>query len=73
MDQYAEVIGNDASIDDYFRMASYFTNQNAFYKAGEFFFKAEMYDKVCKSTCLLYSMYYLYYVKDYELSHYIAY
>lgn len=48
MDQYAEVIGNDASIDDYLRMASYFKNRNEFYKAGEFFFKAEVYDKVNK-------------------------
>ncbi len=48
MDQYAEVIGNDASVDDYLRMASHFRENNEHFKAGEFFFKAEMFNKVNK-------------------------
>ncbi len=50
MDQYAEVIGSDASVDDYLRMASHFRKNNEHFKAGEFFFKADVYDKVFKYT-----------------------
>lgn len=46
MDQYAEVIGNEASVDDYLRMASHFKKNNNHFKAGHFFFKAGVYDKV---------------------------
>lgn len=47
MDQYAEVIGEDAGVEDYLRIASHFRKNNEHFKAGQFFFRAEEHQKVC--------------------------
>ena len=54
MDQYAEVIGEEASVEDYLRMAAHFKKNNEHLKAGQFFFKAKEYDKV--RTCTVHMM-----------------
>ena len=46
MDQYAEIIGNNASVDDYRKIAGHFENSGDLYKAGNFFFASQDYDKV---------------------------
>lgn len=48
MDQYAEIIGEDASSDDYYKIASHFDNAGDHYKAGKFYFASKYYDKVTK-------------------------
>ena len=57
MEQYAEVIGDEASIEDYLRMAAHFRKNNEHLKAGQFFFKAKEYDKVqCTYVYCTYSV-----------------
>lgn len=46
MDQYAEIIGDNASVDDYRKIAGHFENSGDHYKAGNFFFASKDYDKV---------------------------
>ena len=46
MEQYAEVIGEDASVEDYLRIATHFKKNNEHFKAGQFFFRAGEYEKV---------------------------
>lgn len=56
MEQYAEVIGEDANVDDYLRIAAHFRKNNDHFKAGQFFYRAGDYEKVhvCElATCLL--------------------
>ena len=47
MEQYAEVVGSDASQKDYLQIAIYFQNNVDHFKAGQFFNKAGDYVKVC--------------------------
>ena len=47
MEQYAEVVGDDASQEDYLRIAIYFQNNGDHFRAGRFFNKASDYVKVC--------------------------
>lgn len=59
MDQYAEIIGNNASVDDYRKIAGHFENSGDHYKAGNFFFASKDYDKVhlcfiCFNAIVLY-------------------
>ena len=46
MDEYAEVIGNEASFEDYCRIAEFFESTNNHFKAGQFFLKGRHYTKV---------------------------
>ncbi len=46
MEQYAEIIGKDASSEDYTKIATYFENAGDHFKAGSFFLSAKKYDKV---------------------------
>lgn len=45
MEQYAEVVGNDASCEDYLRIAAYFQKNVDHFRAGQFFHKAGDYVK----------------------------
>ena len=47
MEQYAEVIGSDATEEDYLRIASHFQRTGENFKAGQFFLRAKDYVKVC--------------------------
>lgn len=51
MDQYAEIIGKNASTEDYHKIAAHFENCGDHYKAGKFFFACELYDQVGSFTC----------------------
>ena len=46
MEQYAEIIGEDASTEDYFKIASHFDSAGNHFKAGKFYLSAKHYDKV---------------------------
>ena len=46
MEQYAEIIGEDASSDDYYKIATHFDNAGDHFKAGKFYFAAKYYEKV---------------------------
>ena len=46
MDHYAEVIGAEATEEDYLKMAAYFEKNENHYKAGVFYFKASQFAKV---------------------------
>lgn len=46
MDEYAEVIGDEATIEDYTRIALHFENSRNHFKAGKFFFLARHYSEV---------------------------
>lgn len=48
MEQYAEVIGEDASVEDYARIANHFRKCNEHFKAGQFFYRGGNYEKVCE-------------------------
>ncbi|XP_065839406.1 WD repeat-containing protein 19-like isoform X2 [Oscarella lobularis] len=48
MEQYAEIIGDDASEDDYLSIALYFEKQKQHYDAGRFYFKAKQHAKALK-------------------------
>lgn len=56
MDQYAEIIGDNASADDYYKIATYFENVGDHFKAANFYFAAKKHDKVsdvsitCRTT-----------------------
>ena len=42
MEQYAEIIGDNATPDDYNSIALYFENKNDYFLAGKFFYLAGM-------------------------------
>ena len=46
MDQYAEVVGSDASREDYLRIAVHFQKTVDHFRAGQFFHKAGEHAKV---------------------------
>lgn len=46
MEQYAEIIGDDANADDYFKIACYFESKGDHSKAGKFYLLAKNYEKV---------------------------
>ena len=46
MDQYAGVIGDGGTAEDYLKLANYYEKHNEHFKAGVFFMKAEQYTKV---------------------------
>ncbi|XP_073252735.1 WD repeat-containing protein 19-like [Porites lutea] len=48
MEQYAEIIGDDAVADDYASIAMYFENQKQYFLAGKFFLKSKQYAKALK-------------------------
>lgn len=48
MEQYAEIIGDDAVADDYASIAMYFENQKQYFLAGKFFLKSAQYAKALK-------------------------
>lgn len=56
MDQYAEVVGDNASLEDYKKIATHYQRTGNHYKAGSFFLKAEEYAEAlshflqCSST-----------------------
>ena len=50
MDDYAEVIGDEATIDDYIRIALHFERSGCHFKAGKFFYQARHYSEVVYST-----------------------
>jgi len=45
MEQYAEIIGDNATPDDYNSIALYFENKNDYFLAGKFFYLAGQYSK----------------------------
>lgn len=47
MDEYAEVIGNEASNEDYVRIAMYFESLGNHFKAGQFFMRGKHHSEVC--------------------------
>ena len=61
MDEYAEVIGDNGSIEDYLKIASYYHKSNSHFKTGVFYLKGQEYSKVSigfitiamKMLCLL--------------------
>ena len=46
MEQYAHVIGNVASREEYLKIAAYFQKAADHLQAGQFFFRAGEYNKV---------------------------
>jgi hypothetical protein len=46
MDQYAEIVGENASSEDYHKIAAHYEDAGDHYKAGKFFFASKQYDKV---------------------------
>lgn len=46
MDQYAEIIGDDARPDDYQKIAAHFESIGDHYKAGSFYLASKGYSKV---------------------------
>ena len=45
MDQYADVIGDNATVEDYRRISSYYQRTGHHFKAGTFFLKAKDYEQ----------------------------
>ena len=58
MEQYAFVIGNAASRDEYFKIATYFQKVADHLQAGQFFFRAGEYNKVKINSVDLYICFY---------------
>lgn len=46
MEQYAGIIGDKASVQDYSKIAKYFEAKGDFFKAGKFYLLAKSYGKV---------------------------
>ena len=46
MEQYAEVVGEEASQEDYLRIATHFVRKADHFRAGQFFHKAGEYARV---------------------------
>lgn len=46
MELYADIIGSDATAEDYLNIANYFEETGNHFLAGKFFLKAQHYDKV---------------------------
>ena len=46
MGLYTDIIGTDATNEDYLNIADYFEEAGNHFLAGKFFFKAQRYDKV---------------------------
>lgn len=69
MDQYAEIIGKNASTEDYHKIAAHFENCGDHYKAGKFFFASELYDQVSYSLDLNCSRLYTTSFKPIWISH----
>ena len=46
MDEYAKVIGDEATNEDYSRIAMHFDSSGNHFKAGEFFMRASDYSEV---------------------------
>ena len=47
MDEYAEVVGHEASNEDYMRIATYFSSLGNHFKAGQFFIRGKYFSEVC--------------------------
>ena len=45
MELYADIIGTDATNEDYLNIADYFEETGNHFLAGNFFFKVQRYDK----------------------------
>ena len=52
MEQYAMIIGDKASCQDYSNIATYFDSKRDYFMAGKFYFSAKMYSKVRKKACV---------------------
>ena len=50
MELYADIIGSDATQEDYLNIADYFEGAGNHFLAGKFFLKAQRYDKVLPHT-----------------------
>lgn len=74
MDQYAELIGDNASPEDYNKIASHFDNIGDHLKAGKFFFLSKDYDKVIifNLICLLFDMTILGFTAFSSMSHFTS-
>ena len=46
MDEYAKVIGDEATVEDYARIALHFESSGNHFKAGKFFSQAKHYSEV---------------------------
>lgn len=55
MDEYAEVIGGEATIEDYTRIALHFERSRSHFKAGKFFYQARHYSEVLQCILIPYS------------------
>lgn len=51
MDQYAEIIGENAGTEDYHKIATHFENTGDHYKAGKFFLASKLYGQVSCFDC----------------------
>lgn len=49
MELYADILGDDASIEDYASLALHFDNDKNSFFAGKFYYKAGQYSKVRKA------------------------
>ena len=46
MDEFADMIGNKASLEDYTKMAMYFESEGNHFRAGQFFLRGLHHSKV---------------------------
>ena len=53
MELYADIIGSDATSEDYINIANYFEEAGNHFLAGKFFLKAQRYDKVYPYMCFI--------------------
>ena len=59
MEQYAEIVGDEASEDEYLAIADYFVTAKRMFNAGKFFLKAGQYAKVQNTgSCSAFSICY---------------
>ena len=52
MELYADIIGSDATPEDYLNIADYFEEAGNHFLAGKFYLKAQHYDKVYNLYCM---------------------
>lgn len=55
MELYADILGDDASVEDYTSLALHFDNEKNPFLAGKFYYKAGQYGKV-SCACINYVM-----------------
>ena len=52
MDEYAEILGDEATIEDYAKIALHFECSRNHFKAGKFFYQARHYSEVLHSIII---------------------